>query len=554
MNKLILIILFIGSFLVSKAKDIEKFVQSDIKEVTVYLNGAQVTNVASVNLAAGTTNVVFEDITQFISNDNNIQVKAEGGNVTILSVVRKLNYINNDNNLPKEQQAMEDTLEALTDRKTLSNNMIKVYEQEEQMLMANKSIGGTNTGVSVVELEKAANLLRNRLMDIQSKKMELQRNIKNIDEKYNALQKQLNQLNTQKNKTTSEITVSVSCKAAATTKLMVSYMVNNAGWEPYYDVRAIDSNNPIKLEYKAHVWQNTGYDWDNVYISLSTGNPSQSATQPKLTTWWINAHEPYQYNYQSKGDAKGYGYTNMQQYSAPVFEKDNSSQGGVVTSEDIEIRGVRDVASYTTVTESQTTTTFDISIPYSVPSDNKQYSVAIQDYDIPATYQYFSVPKIDKDAFLMGRITDWEKYNLMSASANIYYEGMYIGNSYINTRNTSDTLDISLGRDKNVLVTRVKLQDFCEKKTIGTTKKETYAFEITVRNNKKQNIEIALEDQIPFSQNKEVEVELIESTSAIYDNKIGKLSWPLKLAAGETKKIKLSYSVKYPKDKVIDNL
>lgn len=551
MKKLIFIIFLIGNAAISKAKDIEKFVQSDIKEVTVYLNGAQVTNVASVSLSAGTTNVVFEDITQHISNDNNIQVKAEGGNVTILSVVRKLNYINNDNNLPKEQQAMEDTLEALTDRKTLNNNMIKVYDQEEQMLMANKSIGGTNTGVSVIELEKAANLLRNRLMDIQSRKMELQKRIKDIDEKFNALQKQLNQLNTQKNKTTSEITVSVSCKAAVTAKLMVSYMVNNAGWEPYYDVRAIDSNNPIKLEYKAHVWQNTGYDWDNVNISLSTGNPSQSATQPKLTTWWIDAHAPYQYdNYQSKGAAqKGYGYTNIQQYSAPSMSGSRSEE-----SEMDEIAITTTTASYTTVTESQTTTTFDISIPYSVPSDNKQYSVAIQDYNIPATYKYFSVPKIDKDAFLMGRITAWEKYNLMSASANIYYEGMYIGNSYINTRNTSDTLDISLGRDKNVLVTRVKLQDFCEKKTIGTTKKETYAFEITLRNNKKQNIEIALEDQIPFSQNKEVEVELIESSSANYEAGIGKLSWSIKLAAGETKKIKLSYSVKYPKDKVIDNL
>ena len=448
--------------------------------------------------------------------------------------------------MPKEIRAFQDSLDAMADRKSLFNSMIAIYTQEEQMLKANQSIGGNNTGVSVIELEKAANLLRNRLMELLNKKTELQKKLKKIDEQFSSLQQQVNELNTQQNKITSEITVSVSCKTNVNAKIFVSYMVNTAGWEPYYDIRAENTDKPIKLEYKAHVWQNTGYDWDNVKLSLSTGNPSQSATQPKLTTWWVNATEPYQYSYDSK--SKGYGYTNMQQYSAP--SKIDVMGRGQAALEEIAIT----TSSYTTVTESQTTTSFDINIPYTVPSDNKQYSVAVQDYNIPALYKYFSVPKIDKDAFLIARITAWEQYNLMSANANIYYEGMFIGTSYINTRNTSDTLDISLGRDKNVLVTRVKLQDFCEKKVIGSTKKETYTFEITVRNNKKQNIEMMLEDQIPITQNKEVEVELIESSSTTYDDKVGKLSWPVKLTPGETKKIKLSYSVKYPKDKVIDNL
>ena len=546
MKYLLNFILSISISFAAFSKEIEKPVKSDIKEVTVYLSGAQITSEAAVNLSPGTTNVIFTDITQYISNDNNIQVKAAGGELTILSVVRKLNYLNNDKNLPKEIRAFQDSLDAMADRKSLFNSMIAIYTQEEQMLKANQSIGGNNTGVSVIELEKAANLLRNRLMELLNKKTELQKKLKKIDEQFSSLQQQVNELNTQQNKITSEITVSVSCKTNVNAKIFVSYMVNTAGWEPYYDIRAENTDKPIKLEYKAHVWQNTGYDWDNVKLSLSTGNPSQSATQPKLTTWWVNATEPYQYSYDSK--SKGYGYTNMQQYSAP--SKIDVMGRGQAALEEIAIT----TSSYTTVTESQTTTSFDINIPYTVPSDNKQYSVAVQDYNIPALYKYFSVPKIDKDAFLIARITAWEQYNLMSANANIYYEGMFIGTSYINTRNTSDTLDISLGRDKNVLVTRVKLQDFCEKKVIGSTKKETYTFEITVRNNKKQNIEMMLEDQIPITQNKEVEVELIESSSTTYDDKVGKLSWPVKLTPGETKKIKLSYSVKYPKDKVIDNL
>ncbi len=550
MKKLCIFFLLIANATILLSKEIEKPIKSTIKAVTVFLNGAQITNEASVSLNSGTTNIVFTDLTQYISSDNNIQVKAENGEVTILSVVRKLNYLNNDKNLPKEIQVMQDSLDAMTDRKTLFNSMVNIYEEEEEMLKANESIGGSNTGVSVVELEKAANLLRNRLMELLNKKIDLNKKIKKIDEQFSSLQQQVSELSTQQNKVSSEITVSVASKSAINTKLILSYVVNNAGWEPYYDIRAIDSNKPIKLEYKAHVWQNTGYDWDNIKIALSTGNPFQTATQPKLNTWWINIVMPYDYKSSS---ASGYGYTNQAQYrsQAPSITLDNDASlaGGYLTKEESETS-----ASYTTVVENQTNTSFDISIPYSIPTDNKKYSVAIQDYNVPATYQYFSVPKMDKDAFLLARITGWEDYNLMSANANIYYEGMYIGNSYINTRNTSDTLDISLGRDKNVLVTRVKLKDLCEKKIIGSTKKETFTFEITVRNNKKQNIEMMLEDQIPISQNEDVEVELLESTSANYDEEEGKLSWPLKLTAGETKKIRLSYSVKYPKDKVIGNL
>jgi uncharacterized protein (TIGR02231 family) len=529
------------------SKNTEKPVKSEIKNVTVFLSGAQVTSTASVSLPAGTTNVIFRDLTQYISSDNNMQVKAEGGDVTILSVVRKLNYMSNDNALPKELKALQDTLEALDDRTTLFNNMIEVYEHEEQMLIANnKDIGGINTGVNIAELEKAANLLRSRLMDIQTKKMDLQKKVKKIGEQYSVLQNQINELNTQQNKTTSEITVSVSSKIATSTKLIISYMVDNAGWAPYYDIRAENTDKPIRLEYKAHIWQNTGYDWDNVKINLSTGNPAQSSTQPKLTEWWVNITDPYSYRYNTQ-TSSGMGRLNtlddrLSNYDHPGDTKNDSSLPFSTTS------------NYTTVTENQINTSFDISIPYSIPSDNKPYSVAIQDYNMPAGYKYFSVPKMDKDAFLLARINSWEQYNLMSADANIYYEGMYIGTSFINTRNTSDTLDISLGRDKNVVVTRVKLQNFSEKKIIGANKKETYTFEITVRNNKKQSIEIVLEDQIPVSQNSEIEVELLDSSDAEYNEEIGKLSWPLNLVPGETKKIKLTYSVKYPKDKLIANL
>lgn len=530
------------------AKDAEKRVKSDIKEVTVFLNGAQITNTASVSLAPGTTNIIFEDLSQYIQ-DNNIQAKGEG-DFTILSVVRKLNYLT-ANEMPKEIKALQDSVESLQDRIELQQTMFKIYDAEAQMLMANKSIGGTNTGVNIAELEKAANLLRTRLTEIEIKKMDTKHKQKKLQEQIDKIHAQLNELNAKQKKVTSEVTVTVSAKAGVNAKLSLSYIVMTAGWTPCYDIRAIDNTAPIKLEYRAKVWQNTGYDWDGVKLTLSTANPNQSGAKPYMSVWWIYPYAPVYKDYDNKKSS--YGYTN----NAPSSVYGNTGEIQKTEQDDAPPPPPVDAnttANYTTVSEGQVNTSFDISIPYSIASDNKPYDVDIQSYSVPAQYRYYSAPKVDKDAFLLARITGWDQYNLLSGDANIFYEGMYVGKSYINTRSTSDTLDISLGRDKNVTVMRVKLKDFCEKKVIGVTKKETYTFEISVRNKKKQDISIDIDDQIPVSQNKEIEVELLEGDGAKYDATTGKLNWSLKLASGDTKKMKFSFSVKYPKDKVISNL
>ena len=119
---------------------------------------------------------------------------------------------------------------------------------------------------------------------------------------------------------------------------------------------------------------------------------------------------------------------------------------------------------YTEVNENQTNLEFNITIPYDIPSDSKQYTINIQDFSLPATYEYYCAPKLDREAFLLARITGWENYNLLSGEINLFFEGTYVGKSHLNVRNTNDTLDLSLGRDKGIVVTRVKMKDFTEAK------------------------------------------------------------------------------------------
>ena len=195
----------------------------------------------------------------------------------------------------------------------------------------------------------------------------------------------------------------------------------------------------------------------------------------------------------------------------------------------------------------QTTVSFKIKMPYTIHSDNKNYNVEIADYQVPASYQYYSVPKIDTDAFLLANITDWEKYNLLAGEANIFFQDTYIGKTLLNTSAISDTLQISLGRDKSISITRKKIKDYTTRQFIGSKKEETRAYEITVKNNKNKRISMVVYDQIPVSKLEEIKIEPLEISGAKYNKETGELKWEFSLNPGKKKIIQLRYSVKYPK-------
>ena len=507
----------------------------EAKEVTVFLNGAQIKGIANISVPVGNTEFIIENLPESISEDQ-IQVKGEGDFI-IQSVVKKQNYLN-ENKLPKEIKVLVDSVEVLNNLLEKEKGMEKIYNQEEDVLMSNKSIGGDNNGVNILELEKITNFIRNRLIDLGKKRIESFQKQKKLQEQIDRVNAQLTELYDNNRYRSSELTITVSATVAQKAKFIISYFVPNAGWIPYYDLRATDAASPVKLEYKAHVWQTTGYSWEGVKLTLSTGNPFAGGTKPDMQPRWVDFKVPIHHR-------------SFKLESAPqaVYMESDALGDGEVKSKTNVIAAT--TAVYTTVTESATNLLFEIAIPYTIPSDGKKYTVSVQESLMNATYKYYAAPKLDKDAFLVAYVGNWDQYNLISADANIYFEGMFVGKTYINTSQTADTLEISLGRDKSIAVTREKLKDFTEKKVIGINKKETYGYEIAIKNNKKKEIDIVLQDQIPVSANNDIVVELQEKSNAVYDAEKGFLIWNLKIKSGSSEKVKLSYTIQYPKDKTI---
>jgi uncharacterized protein (TIGR02231 family) len=527
MKKIVIISIIIFSVINLFAENDTTKVKSEIKKATVYLDGAQVTQTASVKLTKGVQTLNFYDLCSEAS-ESSIQVGIEP-DVKILAVVFQTNFIDE----AEQKQSIKDLEKQkknIADSISLIQSLSTVYTQEEAMILANKSIGSTTQGVDVTELSATADFYRKRLTEIKLKQLEFNNLVLSLNTRLTTVINQLNSLNAKEKQATGEILVTVNSEKIQTVEFTLSFLVTSAGWTPSYDLRAKNVSSPIELTYKADVYQNTGFDWKNIGLTLSTGEPFKSNTKPELSTWYL----------------EGMDYNLFKTYT----------QKGIVGNLENE-KKISSGTDFGNATNNfnfvQNTTTFniEIDIPYTIPSDGQNHSVEVEEYTINSEYQYTVIPKLDEDAFLIAKIIDWEQYNLLSGNINLFFEGTFVGQSYLNSNLPVDTLEISLGRDKNVVVKRTKIKEYCKSQFIGDKKSETAAFEIEIRNNKSEDINLLIKDQIPVSSNKEINVDIQETSEAEYNVTTGILEWKYNLKPSESKKIILKYLVKYPKNQVI---
>jgi uncharacterized protein (TIGR02231 family) len=298
-------------------------------------------------------------------------------------------------------------------------------------------------------------------------------------------------------------------------------------------------NSKAVIAAKANIIQNTGQDWKNIKLSLSTGNPTLGNTKPNLNPWTLSLSDPIVYRkarYKTQAPAAAYD-----KEDAPRSGAEGAQLNEVVISSNSfgTFNNSVSAAEITEVDNNQlTNAVFNISVPYNIASNGKENIVEIQQYEVAANYSYFSIPKIDNDAFLVADLIGWDKGELLSGDANVYFENNYLGTTYFDARIVDDTLSFALGRDNNITIKRKQTKDFNEKTSIsGNTKKITRSFDIEVKNTRKSPIEIELEDQIPLSNNEELIIEAINTGNAEYNKETGKLTWKLKLNPAESKKL-----------------
>lgn len=515
----------------------EQPVTSKVSAAKVFLSGAQVSRTASASISAGSTTLIFTGLSQNIDAQS-IQVNGKGG-FSILSVNHRINYLS-ESPKKKEIEDLQERIKKLEHDWAIERGLQQVWENEEQLLQKNSSIGGQNTGITAAQLTAINDYVRERMKAMKSGWQAQQEKLSEIGKEADKLRAQLAQYQQESPQPTSEIVVEIDAPVEVSASFTLTYFVGNAGWTPAYDLRAKNTSDPIELLMKAQVVNSTGEAWDKVDLSLSSGNPTLGGDMPQLQAWVLQ--QPYMIQTVSSRGRKDKALMDDAPRAAPPSVME--SAGAELRYEDMDAS----IEVANTVVYNTTTVEFAIDAPFSVPADGMAHTVAVKSHKVPATYKHYCTPKLDKDAFLYARTTGWEDLNLIPGQANVFFEGTYVGQSFLNVQSTADTLDVSLGRDKGVVVERIRRKSTNDKAVIGGKRTINVGFDINVRNTKANAIDIEVRDQHPLSPRSEIKVELKEKGEASVNEQTGQLTWNIRVEPKSTKKLGFAYEVEHPKD------
>lgn len=523
--------------------------KAKLQHVTVYQQAANLFWTATVPVKAGTTMVHIEGLPSSI-NAATLQTGSKD------VVIQSTNFSNSLFKIP----AKSSRLKVIDDSINIINELINKNAVEQNIvnnllaiLNSNLTVAGANTGLNVLELQK--------LIDYNStKQRSLNAELAVLGKEGTKLQEILGRLGAEQTVENAkaaipngEVIMQITSASATNASFQINFVVANAGWTPIYDIRAENLNSAVKLNYKAQVWQNTGMPWNDVKLTISTGNINQSGTQPVLAPWWINFNMPT--TYKRKAEIRNDYYSNAPVANGASMNLSMSAEPGIMSDKDFKsVSWGNSLGESVTVSDNALNVEFDIALNYDIPSDGQVHLVNMIDYTLNANFEHYAVPKLEGAAFLLARISDWEKLNLIPGTANIFFEGNYVGQSAIDPNITGDTLNCSLGRDKKVVVKRNKLKDQTSTRFIGGEKVQEFAYEIVIRNLRSEPIIIHVFDQYPISQDKELIVEPSASGSPIVNEERGEWHWKLNIPNGDNKKLKISYSVRFPKEKQVYNL
>jgi uncharacterized protein (TIGR02231 family) len=531
----------------------EKPVKSTISKVTVFIQGAQVFRTAPVSLPPGITQLVFSGVSPQI-NISSIQAGGKGTFV-VTDVKHEIKYpeppSEKAGELPahirKEITLLEDSITELGFRRDEISERLTAHLIQKDMITKNKLSRGEGKADSLEVLIKAMDFFQKKLNELNSLIGKTKRDQAKVNKQITTTNNRLQELKTYKASTDPEkvyepihrVLVTVSAEAAATGTVEVSYMVSGAGWTPSYDLRSVSATAPIQLTYKAGVFQNTGEDWNDVKLKLSTNNPNRTHVKPELPIWYINyftAQRPAVF----LGGARPQSTDNVKRITA----KEEATYGDAAAT----LSPAQSAANYSQLIETMTNVEFDIRLAYDIPSDGGSHVVSVKTDELPASYVHYLVPKIEKEAFLIARVTGWENLNLLPGPANLFYEGTYVGQTVLNPSVINDTLTLALGRDNGITVTRTRLPEKEKSKLIGTEVTKTIAWQLRMKSNKSKAIKLIIEDQVPVSNNKDIRVEVKDTGKAELNDTTGLLKWEVSIEPKAMKELKFSYEVTHNKD------
>ncbi|WP_162556403.1 DUF4139 domain-containing protein [Proteus faecis] len=517
--------------------DPAKTLNYDVKlnQATIFLRGAELNNNVTLNLPAGQSEVVLSNIANNI-DPKSLSISIDNDDVIINTInVKKIpiapSYPSAITVLMEKQKDINKKIEEL-------NINIKVGD-EQIVLLKDQSFFGYGETQSLEQSSQKFDFISQKMTSILNQQKIAREEIAELTEQLEELNRQLEINMPVITKEKTQIVLSLGTSKNLTSKMHISYITPDAGWSPAYDIRSQGMDKPILLTYKADVIQNTGLNWDKVKLVLTSTNPSLNITAPTLSPWYLAL-----YNDNAKFRSKS---MSMEMASAP--------SPTMMREESHEKQLNKGVTRYVTTNNNGINLSHAIALPYTLKNSTEPNTLVINQKEVVADYRYLTTPKLVEEVYLQAEVKDWENLNLLNGRTNIYYMNSFVGNSYINTNELTELLSIPFGIDKNIQISRINNEKIRKEPIfIGTTIEQKESYTIKVRNTYNSPVKVTIYDQLPLSQENNINVTDAVYKDGVLNKDTGEIEWNITLGAKEEKSLPLNYTLSYPKNRQIMGL
>lgn len=539
-----LISLCLGCILPMQA---QKQISAKLDSVTVFLRGATLYHSASATLKSGTQEIVIDGLSPDIAL-NSLKVHADG--VLISAMEFEKDYIT-----PKEETAklkkLSDSLNSYQKQLQEARDELTVHQHLLKMLTDGtlNNMEKKDGTVSVADINANMELYKSKATALQNSINQDNKKIEELVETVNRLKLQINQDRLDSNVETGVVYMSISVPNNVTTVFNISYLTADAGWEPHYDINIPAIDKPITMQAKAMVHQETGLDWNNVRLTLSNAHPNRTNAVPVFKAWFLRFAHNYSADLSYSRSNTSSNYASNSNLSNALSSLEGVSATDGANNKVVSTR----MEDYISIDEQDIHVNYRIAVPYNIPGNGNEQLIDLMNYNLEAEFNYYCAPKLSTETYLIATIGGLEKYSLLSGPATVTFNNTFVGETYLNPNSTQDKVTLTLTTDPRVTVKRELQRDYSSTKHVGNTTTETRSYLITVRNNQNRNAKLTLKEQYPISNDKDIEVKLVEvKPEATYNKEeIGVLTWELDLKPGEARTFVVTYSVKYPKDRTI---
>lgn len=517
--------------------DLNKPLNYDIKldQATIFLRGAELDNNVTLNLPAGQSEVVLSNVANNI-DPKSLSISIDNDDVIINTInVKKIPI---PPNYPSAIVALMEKQKEINKRIEVLNININVGD-EQIALLKDQSFFGHDETQSLEHSSQKFDFISQKMTSILNQQKIAREEIAELTEQFEELSRKLEIDMPIIAKEKTQIVLSLGASKNLTSKMRISYITPDAGWSPAYDIRSQGMDKPILLTYKADVIQNTGLNWDKVKLVLTSTNPSLNITAPTLSPWYLAL-----YNDNAKFRSKS---MSMEMASAP--------SPTIMREESHEKQLNKGVTRYVTTNNNGINLSHAIALPYTLKNSTEPNTLVINQKEVVADYRYLATPKLVEEVYLQAEVKDWENLNLLNGRANIYYMNSFVGNSYINTNELTELLNIPFGIDKNIQISRINNEKIRKEPIfIGTTIEQKESYTIKVRNTYNSPVKVTIYDQLPLSQENNINVADAVYKDGVLDKDTGEIKWNITLGAKEEKSLPLNYTLSYPKNRQVVGL